>query len=65
MTKTAGERWLETIVMAGLNSLRENMEGEKLETYEDLYNEHDRVMDFIKRYYANELTVKDLDNPML
>jgi hypothetical protein len=46
--KTPEQRWIETVVMAGLNRLRENMEGEKLETFADLYAEHDRVMALIE-----------------
>ncbi len=46
--KTPEQRWIQTVVMAGLNRLRENMEGEKLETFADLYAEHDRVMALIE-----------------
>jgi len=48
MSKTSDQDWIETVIMAGLNRLREDQDGNKLETFGDLYEEHDRVMDLIK-----------------
>jgi len=48
MAKTSNQKWIETVVMAGLNRLREDQDGNKLETYEDLFSEHDRVLELIK-----------------
>tara|TARA_R100001015_G_C4526849_1_gene94317 strand:- start:116 stop:280 length:165 start_codon:yes stop_codon:yes gene_type:complete len=44
MSKKDDQYWIETVIMAGLNRLREDQEGNRLETYEDLYKEYDRVM---------------------
>tara|TARA_R100000008_G_scaffold858_2_gene720 strand:- start:4255 stop:4428 length:174 start_codon:yes stop_codon:yes gene_type:complete len=47
MTNKSDYKWIETIVMAGLRMIGESQEGERLETFADLYREHDRVMDMI------------------
>lgn len=51
MAENKDQHWIETVVMAGLNRLREDQDGNKLETFGDLYKEHDRVMDLIKEEY--------------
>jgi len=38
------KRYIERIVMAGLRMIGENDEGEPLETFGDLFKEHDAVM---------------------
>ena len=48
MSKTSDQYWIETVIMAGLNRLRKDQDGNRLETYKDLYNEHDRVLELIK-----------------
>ena len=47
MTNKSDYKWIETIVMAGLRMIGESQEGERLETFADLYREHYRVMDMI------------------
>ena len=43
-------RWIETLILAGLMRTRETQEGEKLETFEDLYAEHDKVMESLNKF---------------
>ncbi len=40
--------------MAGLRTVGENQEGERLATFADLYAEHDRVMNMIIDNVVNE-----------
>tara|TARA_R100000700_G_scaffold41068_2_gene59439 strand:- start:2308 stop:2496 length:189 start_codon:yes stop_codon:yes gene_type:complete len=54
MDKTHEYRWIERIVMAGLRTVGENQEGERLATFADLYAEHDRVMNMIIDNVVNE-----------
>lgn len=39
--------WVHTVIMAGLNRMRETQQGDKIETYGDLYDESDRIMRLI------------------
>ena len=47
-------KWIETLTLAGLMRMRETQEGEKLETFEDLYAEHDNVMESLNNILGDE-----------
>ena len=47
-------KWIKTLTLAGLMSMRETQESEKLETFEDLYAEHDKVMESVNNLLGDE-----------
>jgi len=40
-------KWIANVLLAGLNRIREDKEGNRLDTFGDLYAEHDRLLDFL------------------
>lgn len=46
--KSADYRWVEQVIMAGLRQIGESRDGERLETFGDLFDEHDKVMGLLR-----------------
>ena len=40
-------KWIANVLLAGLNRIREDKEGNRLDPFGDLYAEHDRLLDFL------------------
>ena len=51
-------KWIETLTLIGLSKIREDHKGNKLETYGDIYDEHDKVMASLNNLLSLSLLTK-------
>ena len=40
-------KWIANVLLAGLDRIRKDKEGNRLDTFGDLYAEHDRLLEFL------------------